>query len=295
MVVNSKNSTLQGLGRLGSTPIPVGIVGCTDPNAMNYNANATTDDGTCVIQVNGCTDESAHNWTQGANTDDGSCVYAGCMDSAYAEFDIIYTVPAPAECVTEITYGCTNTSPLSINDGYVYPAFYNSGPYITPCNGLNGDLVNNPELACTQNQGVDNCCCISTVVGCMDQYAQNYDPNANVQYQGTATPCTVSPNTCNYDVYGCMDNYTIDGSGPGQNGATNYDPAATCPDTDTPCEYVNNIPGCFTPGYWNTDCETGNSPGGNPYIPCTDGVTYNDATWPCISFVYGCMDESAIC
>ena len=35
----------------GTTPIS----GCTNPNAINYNPQATVDDGSCILKVMGCT------------------------------------------------------------------------------------------------------------------------------------------------------------------------------------------------------------------------------------------------
>jgi len=51
------------------------ILGCTDPNANNYNANANIDDGSCVYPepVYGCTDPVASNYNPSATVDDGSC------------------------------------------------------------------------------------------------------------------------------------------------------------------------------------------------------------------------------
>jgi hypothetical protein len=72
------------------------VLGCTDPNAHNYDPGANQDDGSCEtcsdgIQngdetdvdcggtlcndcpVPGCTDPSAHNYDPNANQDDGSC------------------------------------------------------------------------------------------------------------------------------------------------------------------------------------------------------------------------------
>lgn len=59
-------------------------LGCTDPNAFNYDSSANYDDGNeCEAVVFGCTDAQADNnsFTPGANTDDGSCQYNGCTDS----------------------------------------------------------------------------------------------------------------------------------------------------------------------------------------------------------------------
>ncbi|MEE9190378.1 MAG: hypothetical protein V3U16_06370 [Candidatus Neomarinimicrobiota bacterium] len=54
------------------------IFGCTDPDADNYNPNATIDDGSCEYgteDVFGCTDSNAANYNPNATIDDGSCDY----------------------------------------------------------------------------------------------------------------------------------------------------------------------------------------------------------------------------
>ncbi|PIZ50517.1 hypothetical protein COY27_07020, partial [Candidatus Woesearchaeota archaeon CG_4_10_14_0_2_um_filter_33_13] len=52
------------------------VAGCTNPNAFNYNSLATEDDGTCTLKISGCTDVTALNYEPNANIGDGSCVYA---------------------------------------------------------------------------------------------------------------------------------------------------------------------------------------------------------------------------
>lgn len=57
------------------------ILGCTDPQAINYMPDATVDDGSCEydagIPVYGCTDPLATNYNPDATSDDGTCQYAG--------------------------------------------------------------------------------------------------------------------------------------------------------------------------------------------------------------------------
>ena len=50
--------------------------GCTDPNASNYDENATIDDDSCEYDDNwvyGCTYDTATNYNPDATFDDGSC------------------------------------------------------------------------------------------------------------------------------------------------------------------------------------------------------------------------------
>lgn len=54
-----------------------GIRGCTDPRAINYNPNATINDGSCRYGIRGCTDPNALNYNPNATIDNGSCIYSG--------------------------------------------------------------------------------------------------------------------------------------------------------------------------------------------------------------------------
>ena len=48
-------------------------LGCTDPNASNYDSTAIINDGSCLFV--GCTDPNAENFNPNANEDDDSCEY----------------------------------------------------------------------------------------------------------------------------------------------------------------------------------------------------------------------------
>ena len=49
------------------------VLGCTNPSALNFDAEATEDDGSC--EENGCTYELANNYNPAATDDDGSCEF----------------------------------------------------------------------------------------------------------------------------------------------------------------------------------------------------------------------------
>ena len=63
------------------------VPGCIDSTALNYNPNATVDNGSCVYPT-GCTDPLAINYDSTSIVDDGSCLYE-CTDP----FATNYLVP----------------------------------------------------------------------------------------------------------------------------------------------------------------------------------------------------------
>jgi hypothetical protein len=80
-----------------SNPEPLIISGCTDPNATNYNSNATADDGSCEFPIAGCTDSNATNYNPNATADDGSCqsqpATGDCQHASYNLKDKTLFIP----------------------------------------------------------------------------------------------------------------------------------------------------------------------------------------------------------
>ena len=84
------------------------LLGCMNPNAFNFDVNATVNNGTCTPYILGCTDSNAINYNSEANTDNGSCVpnVPGCMNPAADNFNANATFP-DGSCIF-IVFGCTD-------------------------------------------------------------------------------------------------------------------------------------------------------------------------------------------
>jgi hypothetical protein len=152
-------------------------IGCTDPDASNYNPNAILDDGSCVLF--GCTITIACNYDPNATAFDGSCYYCymddcntypsdfydcdgncldedndgvcdwdeiiGCMDNTACNYDSAATEEGDCEYPEEY-YDCYGDC---IND--------NDGDDI--CNELdNCPLVFNPNQEDMNNDGIGDAC-----------------------------------------------------------------------------------------------------------------------------------------
>ena len=184
--------------------------GCTDPEAFNYDAEKTIDDGSCVAVVTGCMEQDAFNYNPDANTA-GDCVavVTGCMEQD--AFNYNPDANTAGDCVAVVT-GCME------QDAFNYNANANTASEcvakVFGC--MEQDAFNYNANANTENQS-----CIAKVFGCMEQDAFNYNANANTEDQSCIAKvfgCT-DPSAFNYEqnantnngscvpvIVGCMDN-----------------------------------------------------------------------------------------
>ena len=130
----------------------VQVLGCTDPNAPNYNPNANCDNGSCATpEILGCIDPEACNYNPNATIDDQSCSNedpgTGNEDICQGDTEVWNEETCNYDIETVQVLGCTNPDA----DNY------------------------NSNANCD-----DGTCSIATVPGCIIPSACNYDPNANV-------------------------------------------------------------------------------------------------------------------
>jgi len=95
------------------TVIGLGIPGCIDSTALNYNSLATVDDGSCIYCVYGCMDSTQFNYNPLATCDDGSCIpfIYGCTDPLALNYYPGANVD-DGSCVYPTT--CNNPTPTGI-------------------------------------------------------------------------------------------------------------------------------------------------------------------------------------
>ena len=96
------------------------INGCIDPNATNFDPNATCDDGSCIYPVYGCIDPcNICNYNPLATVDDGSCTYNtacmayGCTDPNALNYDSVACYDDNS-CVY-LPLGCAEDAPTNLS------------------------------------------------------------------------------------------------------------------------------------------------------------------------------------
>ncbi len=199
----------------------VDVEGCTDNTYLEYNSNATIDDGSCIlVAIAGCTDSNYVEYYANANVDDGSCVTVsldGCTDATACNYNSAATTEDGSCYNNDLGCGCDTPA---ADDGY-------------DCDGN-----------CLNDADGDQVCDEDEVVGCQDQEADNYDLSATdtgyCEYEGcTDTSYLEYDSSANVDDGSCT---TLISEGCTDSNATNYDSSANT--SDGSCEYDLIGAGC---------------------------------------------------
>jgi len=232
------------------------LIGCTDPDAVNFDALATCDNASCIYS--GCTDFSACNFDLNASVDNGSCIYPGCTDAQACNFN------SNAGCDD---LSCTYADPFLACDG-----------------------------SCLNDSDADGVCNELEIVGCQNELACNYDaaatdagtcnlPEPFLDCDGNCINDTDLDGVCNeLEVLGCTDatacNYNAD--------ATDNDASCVFPAAFTDCSGncindinsndicdENEVGGCTDVLACNFDSEANTDNGSCTYPGCSDPAACN--------------------
>jgi Secretion system C-terminal sorting domain len=218
------------------------VLGCTDPTALNYNALATINDGSCIYNLQeGCTDATACNYNNLAITDDGSCEYvtcAGCTNPSANNYDPTATID-DGSCNFAQIPGCMDATALNYNplatvsDGScIFSCVWPTVTYDSHC--IQGDLGNfyvDVEVSALGNGSpytiTNSYNQQQLVLNLMGSFTMGPFPNnqqvviyVNSYIQDCFLTSPVQTSNCSAGgVYGCMDPTAL-----------NYNPAATIDD-----------------------------------------------------------------
>jgi uncharacterized protein (TIGR02145 family) len=194
------------------------ILGCTEINSINYNPNATVNDGTCIPTIIGCMDPEACNYDPEAN-EEGSCVYYDCTGECnggafFDDCDVCDNDPSnDNEC-----YGCSDQWALNYD----------------PNSTISDDSCEYPSIGDISMDGFINVNDIVLLVGVVldgEYYIEYMDINQD-SYLNIIDIVILVDIILNPSTFGCND---LD--------AGNYDPSAIYNDGSCNYNFVIDIDG----------------------------------------------------
>jgi hypothetical protein len=230
------------------TSVSCAVLGCTDPNATNYDATATQDDGSCTYPclldevTLTLSDSYGDGWNGNTLTVDG-VDYTQSYTSFGSPNDELFIICIDLSTCIDVVYNALgsyayeNSWTITDASGTVLASGDNTSGTVTvgTCAvlGCTDATAFNYDPAAT----VDDGSCIATVYGCTDASQSNYDPAANVD-DGSCIPvvlgCT-DPLAVNYNATVNTDDGSCLYSGCTDPAASNYDANATIDDGS--CSY----------------------------------------------------------
>ena len=222
---------------------PAVVLGCTNPNATNFNPEATFDDGSCVLpQIPGCIDPNAINYNPQATINDGSCEYEtteceGTLAQLYVctfsngqnvslnilaeDSSYVYSANGlPNGLITVIDIclpdsGCVNVQMANnAQEGGWY-----GGYFWIQVDGVEiiNETLNDDYIYEEVEFSLDGSCGGNSAAGCMDPNAYNYNEIAIEDDGSCIYSCNEDPTLITY----CYENnlnyvWTISETSPGE-------------------------------------------------------------------------------
>ena len=303
---NKDEKTVVVSGDSDTTPTPTPVLGCTDSEALNYNSDATEDNGSCEYQEEVIEDEivSDYNAVQiasdflgeyscglftatslGAGADPAAMLPTYLETSGYinqiAPEDLDFAVneiaaEVDSQCAPPpLIAGCTDASATNYNPSATIDngqcEYYSEPTTVFGCTDPSADNYN---AAANENDGT--CFYLpDPVLGCTDATACNYNAAADTD-DGSCFDYLAQGLDCQGN---CIDDFDLDGvcDGAEVNGCTdsfadNYNPAAT--EDDGSC--FTTVEGCTNSSALN-------------YNP---NANYDNGS--CVMPTYGCLNANAI-
>lgn len=198
-------------------------IGCTDPLACNYTAQAVTDDGSCQYTdacgicggtgsaCSGCTDPAACNFDPSATNDDGSCLTTGGAftltlltdnypeETSWQVSDAAGTIFASGSGYSSNQTTFTETfclAPgcyeLTVSDSYGDGLQFNGvvgGYTLSDPSGIAvAEMVAGGNFGASASHAF--CYTAAGIEGCTDEAACNFNPDATVDDGSCTTPTT---------------------------------------------------------------------------------------------------------
>ena len=288
------------------TVSPVGTVtitncvatdGCTNPYALNYDAGADNDDGSCAYNETICDCQGNEHtigvliWNGDGFADDGSYDWDGvpvffdcdlwgndCGDTGVTGDPngvCLGNLPPNNGCEPVGEPGCTDNG--ACNYDAVATVDDGSCEYTSCAGCMNANACNYDATATID----DASCEYDSCAGCTNANACNYDSTATIDDAScefvSCAGCT-NPNACNWDPAATLDDGScefVTCAGCTDFGACNWDPSASIDDGS--CEYTS-CAGCTEPGACNYDFTVTINDGSCEYITCagcTDPAALN--------------------
>ena len=275
--------------------------GCTDDEALNFDAEALHDDGNCVPVILGCMNADACNYMATATVDDGGCeVPVGC-DTCSGEQDGSGTVvdndsDNDGVCDDDEVVGCQDVSACNYD---VAATDEGSCEFATEvCETCSGENNGSGTVVLNDQDG-DGVCDADEVVGCQNSAACNFndqatDAGACVFPEGCES-CSGETNGTGVVVDNDEDNDGVCDANevPGcqDSNACNYNAAAT--DDGDACIYATGCESCSgeTDGSGtvvDNDADDDNVCDTDEVVGCQDAAAcnYNSAATDAGSCVY---------